>query len=583
MQQEEDYFFKRFFLPFTVKKAVAWIVVIGIVVYANMLINGFAWDDVSYIVYNQEVHFLNFFKVFQPSYFNHGNQYRALSALYFTLIYSLFAENPFFYHLIQLVMHLANSILVFFLLKKFFKKNISYVLTLLFLVHPIQVESVSFIGASVSPLFSLFGTLAVLIALSNRLLRKYWAYPAMSFLLLLSVLTKETGAVFAFVVIVAVFLFERRHILFSSLSVILTAIIYLYLRIVVANVHLHGYDPRAINPIIHMNFWERVLNIPAIVFYYLKTLIYPAALSIDQVWVVRDIKFSNFYLPLFFDLLFAGFILGLGFWVFKNNKKLFPAYLFFLAWFGGALFIHLQFVPLDMTVADRWMYLVIVGLIGLIGVFISLLPKKVISSKINLTLVVTVLVLLSVRSIVRNADWKDDITLLTHDTKVSDNYELENNLGSFLSYARDFKGSVVHTKRSVELFPYDKNLTNLGFAYEQVNDLSNAIKSYENAIALYNLPTRNDTTIERAYLRLSGIYLFNGQQKKAVKVLLEATARYPNDGVLWSFLAAGFYQIGRQGEALNAATKAKKLLPGKSTTSLYQLILEKKQFDVRTL
>lgn len=583
MQQEEDYFIKRFFMPFTTKKAIAWIIVIGIIVYANMLINGFAWDDVSYIVYNQEVHSLNFLKVFQPSYFNHGNQYRALSALYFTLIYSLFSQSPFFYHLVQLVMHVANSILVFFLFRKFFRENISFVLTLLFLVHPIQVESVSFIGASVSPLFSLFGTMAVLLVLYDKVLKRYWTYPLLSLLLLLSVLTKETGAVFAFVVIIAVFLFRKKYLLPSILSVIATGVIYLYLRVIVGNVHLHGYDPRAINPIIHMNFWERVVNIPAIVFYYLKTLIYPSALAIDQVWVIRNINFFNFYLPFAFDLLFAGLVIGLGFWVYNNKNKLFPAYLFFLAWFGGSLFIHLQFVPLDMTVADRWMYLVIVGLLGLVGIIISLIPKKIITSRKALYLVVIILMTLSLRSIVRNADWKDDITLLTHDTKVSDNYELENNLGSFLSYTRDFKGSVVHTKRSVQLYPYDKNLTNLGFAYEQVNDLEHAKANYEKAISLYNLPTRNDTTIERSYLRLSGIYLFHGQPDKAELVLKEGTMRYPNDGYLWSFLAQSQYDQGKQEGALYSASIAKKVLPSSATTTLYILIKDKKTVDVRTL
>jgi tetratricopeptide (TPR) repeat protein len=582
MIQEEDYFFKRYFVPFTTRKAIIFIVIIGLVVFVNMLINSFAWDDLSYIVYNPEVHKFDLFELFKPSFFNHGTQYRAFSAVYFSFLHNIFTDNAFFYHFAQLLLHITNTALLFLFLKKFFTKNVSFVLSLLFLIHPIQVESVSFIGATVNPLFFFFGITTLLIVSSKRLLGKTYSYALIFLLLLLCLLTKETGAGFVVATVGFVFLFERKFFLRVLGTSIATTAIYSFIRFFIGGVGLTEKNVRAVTPIIHMSLPERILNIPAVFFYYIKTLFFPKDLAIDQVWVVKTIDFQNFYFPLLVDIVFLGAIGFLGYQLFKR-KKHFSLYLFFLLWFAAGISIHLQILPLDMTVADRWFYFPYVGLLGLSGLAVTMLSKKFLKKQIVITIIVTVLILLSARSIVRNANWHDDTTLLLHDIKVHSNYELENNLASFLLYQRRFDESLVHAKRSVELYEYDKNLTNLGFVYEQVKDNKNAELNYRKSISLYSKSTRNDAAISRAYLRLSGIYLFNGNPKQAESVLLEAVERYPNNGVLWSFLAQAQYDQKKQEEALLSAQKAKKYFPSTATSTLYELIKEKKALDVRTL
>lgn len=582
MHEEEDYFFKRYFVPFTTKKAIVFITIIGLVVFANMLINSFAWDDLSYIVYNPEVHKFDIFELFKPSFFNHGTQYRAFSAIYFAFLHSIFTDNAFFYHVMQLILHITNTALLFVFLKKFFTKQISFVLSLLFLIHPIQVESVSFIGATVSPLFFFFGITTLLFVSSKKLLEKKLSYAVIFLLLLLCLLTKETGAGFVVAAVVFVYLFQRKFLLKVFSTGAASTLVYSFIRFFVGGVGLTEKNVRAVTPIIHMNFFERLLNVPAVFFYYLKTLFLPLSLAIDQVWVVRTIDFQNFYFPLVIDLIFLGVVTWLGVILYKKKTN-FKLYVFFLLWFAAGISIHLQLLPLDMTVADRWFYFPYVGLLGLLGLAAILLPKKFLKRNIVVSTVVIVLVLFSVRSIVRNTNWHDDTTLLLHDIRVHSNYELENNLASFLLYQRRFEESLVHAKRSVELYEYDKNLTNLGFIYEQLKDNKNADINYRKSISLYSKSTRNDAAISRAYLRLSGIYLFNKNPQEAERILTEAVGRYPTNGVLWSFLAQAQYDQKKQEEALLSAQKAKKYLPSPATSTLYELIKEKKAVDVRTL
>ena len=121
---------------------------IGILVYFNSFFGQFVWDDLIYFVNNPEIHSFNLFKLFGENIFNKATYYRPIPATYFSLLLNIFGGQTFFYHLIQVVIHIINSILVFKLFSLFFNKKPSFFLSLIFLVHPMNVESVSYIAAS---------------------------------------------------------------------------------------------------------------------------------------------------------------------------------------------------------------------------------------------------------------------------------------------------------------------------------------------------------------------------------------------------------------------------------------------------
>ncbi|SRR6266568_2868010 len=109
-KEGEDVFsFENYFVPLTNTKAITWIIVIGIFIYANMLFNGFVWDDVTYFVNNIDFQSLNFYQLFGPNIFNITNQYRPIPAIYFFTLHSIFGQSTFFYHVIQLLIHITHS------------------------------------------------------------------------------------------------------------------------------------------------------------------------------------------------------------------------------------------------------------------------------------------------------------------------------------------------------------------------------------------------------------------------------------------------------------------------------------------
>lgn len=92
--------------------------------------------------------------------FNLG-MYAPLTWLAYAMAYGLGEDNAVLYHLLSLVVHTLNTRLVFLMLKKLeVSTALLLPITMLFAIHPIQVESVAWIAGFSTPLFSLFTLLS---------------------------------------------------------------------------------------------------------------------------------------------------------------------------------------------------------------------------------------------------------------------------------------------------------------------------------------------------------------------------------------------------------------------------------------
>ncbi|MGH2611645.1 MAG: hypothetical protein ACRDFB_01185, partial [Rhabdochlamydiaceae bacterium] len=131
-------------LPFTQYKWQLIIIGVGLLVYFNGLFGSFVWDDIDQIVNNYAIHSVinipSFFfgSTFAPQNSNSlgGLYYRPIMSAAFAVIYSVFGAQTFFFHALQLGLHIVNALLVFYLFKKFFKEYLAFFLSLIFLIHP---------------------------------------------------------------------------------------------------------------------------------------------------------------------------------------------------------------------------------------------------------------------------------------------------------------------------------------------------------------------------------------------------------------------------------------------------------------
>ena len=487
------------------------IVILGFFLYFHSLKDTFVWDDEEQILANTAVHSLTDWPTFfTGSTFNNGGASTSLMGLYykplmtfsFAILYAMFGLIPFYFHLFQLVIHITNAILVFLIFYYLFKALLGHkahlagVLgpaaagSLIFLVHPLLTEAVVYSASLQDVLFTFFGLLAFLIVVKGHKLERFFA---VAFLLLLSLLSKETGVVFFAIILTYVLIFRKKD---ESIAFVLAAFLsvgfYAFMRFGVAHI---GLQKQNLSPISRAGFAERMQTVPEIIFYYVSRFFWPSSLAISQHFIVPKIDFSGFFAPAAFDLVFF-IVLACGYFLInRNDRSSGKLYIFFFLWFVFALGIHLQIFPLDMTVADRWFYLPMIGLIGCIGVILK--------DYINLTSVKIILVIIvavmSVRTFTRTLDWKDGLTLFGHDERIVKNsFDLENNLGVELFRAGRFAEAKSHFEASARLAPYWwTNWNNLGAIAERQGDFSKAENDYKKAIknGKYYLAVENLATL----------------------------------------------------------------------------------------
>lgn len=542
------------------------LILIGLLVYGNAVFNGFVSDDDVQLVRTTDVHSLtNITSYFRGSTFTNGGlavglYYKPLMTTAFALLYAFFGANPVGYHFIQIALHIAVSILVYKLFERVLKHDLlAWFLAVIFLVHPINSQPAVYISSYQDVLFLLFGLSALLVP----------SPIGASLFLLASMLSKETGIVMAFIAVLYYVLYRRNTLKIFLLSLIGSFTIYGLLRFWVAHV---PFSASAVVPIASLPFFNRLTNIPSIMFYYLGTLFWPSKLALEHQWVITNLSWSAFTIPLIADTAFLSFLTIGALMLKKYHSKWLTPYLFFTFWFIASFTFHLQLFPLDVTASDRLFYLPMVGLLGLVGSFIMFLRTRLNIPPRNMRGIVAILciilIALSIRTYLRTFDWRSTLTLCTHDlTSSPDNFALEHNCGLELFRLKKSDEAIKYFERSIEIQPrWWASYNALGIIYLLKGNTTRAESYYKLSIA--------QGPFYDAYVNLGLLYLKEKNYKKAVSILEEAAQRFQPTPDITRALAQAYYYTGQTEKARLAAEQLIKLDPAPINQELYKLITE---------
>ncbi|MGH7204522.1 MAG: tetratricopeptide repeat protein [Candidatus Levyibacteriota bacterium] len=546
--QVEEYSFYDLFVPFTSKRAVILIIIIGVGVYFNALFGEFLTDDIIQIVNNPVMHSVNNIFTFFISPGNAGVEkslfyYRPIPYSIYTFFYSIFGQATFFYHLFQIALHITSAIFIYKIFNKFFPLVISFILALVFLVHPINVEAVSWITYLQDTIYVFFGIIAFYLFQEKK--SKSTTKNAVIILLITaSLFSKETGVLFILIILLYTILFKRKSQLkFSILIAVIPIGMYVFIRFLLAN---NYYASTHLNDAIIKG---NLLTLPKMIFYYISTFFFPKDLAITQHWFVTATSFNDFYFPLIADILVFGLIFILGGFIYIKRREQFKVYMFFLCWFILGLLPHLALWLLDMTVADRWFYFAGIGLLGLFGVLFSSI--KLYSEKSRLIIIVLLTIIisaLSVRTMIRNSNFQNNLTLLEHDAPISHNFTMDKALVQEYLRQKDYKSAKIELSQMAQEYP--KNATLIWYQAQTELVLGNIPQ------AKYYLANLIGTPYElEAYKLLSKIIvLYDKDLNSAEKLLKVASSKYTKDKFIWESLAITEYKLGKKQEAQNAAT-----------------------------
>lgn len=169
---------RRSSFPSTLRSGAGLLLILGLCAYLNAIGHPFVHDDWVFIVGNSELHRWDnigeiFFRLTSPEGLSLANPYyRPLLEIFSRIEYQIFGLNPYGYHFVNVLIHLANGVLLFFLLDGLLaRRSLSWCAALLFVLHPVQSEAV----AAVAGISNLLYTAVVLSAwLAYRRAEKFF-------------------------------------------------------------------------------------------------------------------------------------------------------------------------------------------------------------------------------------------------------------------------------------------------------------------------------------------------------------------------------------------------------------------------
>jgi hypothetical protein len=181
---------------------VALLVMAILIAYWNSFAGDFQYDDYNVIVFNPAVHSISAWAASMPG-------IRPLLKLSYTLNW-IVSPQPFGFHLFNLALHMANTVMVYFLLRQLSSSNamagqrpfptiVAFTASLLFAIHPVQTEAVTYISSRSVALMASFYLGSMLAYIHGSASgAKGWLYLVSPLMFALAVLTKEVALTLPF-------------------------------------------------------------------------------------------------------------------------------------------------------------------------------------------------------------------------------------------------------------------------------------------------------------------------------------------------------------------------------------------------
>lgn len=474
---------------------VGLLILVSVAVYANMLGNGFVYDDKQQILENAYLTDWRYIpQIFGTTVWSFvgeagtTNYYRPLMTFSYLLLWQAFGELPYGFHLLNLLVHAGVVWMVFLAGRRIFADSrVGWVAALLFAVHPVHTEAVSWI-ASLPDLQAAFFFLLCLWLLADPAPRNWPRLLAILASFLLALLSKEPAIMLAPLAIA----FEHgvgapreppglapRIARYAPLCAL--ALAYLLLRIA-----LFG----KIAPVLQratLSWPDAIYSAFALTVDYARLLVFPAHLSAFHVFHASH--------ALTEPLVLAGIlIVSLGFAAILFFRKRAPAAAFSLLWTGVTLapVLNARWMASNVL-AERYLFLPSVGFCWIVawgGVWLwdwaALHPRFTRWLRPALAVLLCALSALGcARIISRNAVWRDDFTLYTDTLRSNpEAHVIRHNLGAVYFENSDYSRAQREWEAALSGKPDNVvTMNSLGMLYARQGRPADAEAMYLRAIA----------------------------------------------------------------------------------------------------
>lgn len=541
----------------SVNNALIAIITLTIIAFLPTFSNGYVfWDDPEYILHNPLMT-APLKVVFTTPYLSN---YHPLTILVYTLEHNFFGSSMTGYHCVSLLLHILNSLLVFFFVYYLLgKKNvmIPLVTALLFAIHPMHVESVAWASELKDVLYTFF-FLASLVCyvwyLQNNKQLKYLAYALGLFLL--SLISKGQAVTLPLCFLLVDYFFNRK----LSIKILLDKIPFFALSVVFGLLAIKFQGPEEIHR--NSEFFDRFFWGFYGLSLYLYKFILPINLSGLYPYPINPDRSTPIIIYLAAAIISV--LLFFAFRIFRKNKFVMFGLLFFLV----NIFTLLKFIPIgDAIIADRYSYIPYIGLFFVLAYgFNKLLNNP--AYKPNKKAIqyggIALLLVLSSLTWARVSVWKDTFSFWEDAIKKNAGYwrpyycigQEYYDKGDYPSAIKYFTGAIKNDKYCPPLVYMWRGVTYL----EKLKNSDSAISDFKKVLDFGN---KQDPSQIQGRLNLGLAYYRKGMYDDALKIYTELIGMAPDEKTAY-FQRALVYQYGNNPQpelALADYTKAIQMDP----------------------
>lgn len=441
--------------------------------------------------------------------------YRPMPLISFAIEYEFIGENPAANHLINVIMYGISCIILFFVLKKLFNEKhfiFAFLITMLFIAHPLHTEVVASIKSRDEIITFLFLGLTLLTLLAYDSHKKIPWLVLSGIMYYCSLISKESAFTFLAVIPATLYFFRNyslKQIALISIPFFIAAGLYVYQRSVFLESVVASKNLDVINNTLYAA--ESQADRLSTAFYILSKYVWLLFVPVNMSW---DYSFNQIPIigpgdikAIWSFLMFAGMAAYI-IWGLKRKDIFAYCMLFFAATISAVSNIVVDF---GSTMGERFLFVPSLAFcIALVAVLFKVfkLDENIRSFRPSsglISVVVIVLCLYSIRTVSRNVVWKNNMNLFTSGVESAPNSARTNFCLGYEYFVYGDKETVPELKDNyyrraaeqmlvaVKIYPkYVDAHKNIGFMYYKLKDWDNAIRFLKNSIILNDsLPDAN--------------------------------------------------------------------------------------------
>lgn len=528
------------------------IMLISAFVFYPALQNGWVnWDDPAYVLENELIKELSsesISKIFQTS--EVQGIYHPLTLISLAIDYQFWGLDAFGYHLSNLIIHFINTTLVFILFLRLNSSTlVAGIVSLLFGLHPMHVESVAWISARKDVLYVFFYLLSALSYLSFRssLYQKKIIWLSLSILLFIcSILSKSISFTLPAVLILIDFLLDSK----IELKRLWDKIPYFILSgaaIFIAKFGQQASD--SMESIGQINFGSSLVIGMYNSIHYIFQAIIPINLAAFHPFSIDLSPTIWQYLAIipFFGLLI------LLYYTYKKFRKVFFGLAFYFVTIGPLL----QIIPFGKAESsERYTYLAYIGLFYCLAIGIQkLLQSKQKALRQTFIGIASIwLVLISFQTYKQTKKWENSDTLWSQVIEVHPTSEWAYmSRGIYFAEIGNHLKALSDLNRSIEHRPFAQSLYERGIILEK--------KSSELALNDYQQSVLIDPNFAKSHMNIGVIHAKNGDLEAAIQSFQKAIKADPNYSLAYFNCATAYKLTANFDEALKHYSSAIEIEP----------------------